>query len=111
MPLTFTDQNFQDEVIDEKGVVFVDFWAPWCGPCKTIGPVVDELAKEYAGKVKIGKINVDENADMAGKYGVMSIPTMIIFKNGQKVDQLVGVHDKEDLKRKIDAASGESRAA
>ncbi len=101
--LTLTDATFQKEVLESKDPVLVDFWAPWCGPCKLMGPVIDELAKEYAGKpVKIGKMNVDENDVTPSKFGIMSIPTLIIFKGGKPVEQFVGVQKKEDLKKKID---------
>lgn len=97
------DQNFQAEVLDYKDTpVFVDFFAEWCGPCKMVGPVVDELAEEYAGKLKFGKLNVDEASETAGKYGVMSIPTLIIFKNGEIVKQMLGAHSKDGFKKEID---------
>jgi len=102
--LTLTDQNFQTEVLNSKKPVLVDFWAPWCGPCKIMGPVVEELAKEYAGKpVKFGKMNVDENSAIPSKFGVMSIPTFILFKDGKPVEQFVGVQKKEYLQKKLDA--------
>lgn len=101
--MLFTDDNFEKEVLNESGVVFVDFFASWCGPCKMLMPVVDELAEEYEGKCKIGKVDVDENQSIAGKFGVQSIPTMIIFKNGKEVDRLVGFQSKEALKEKLDS--------
>lgn len=90
-----TDQSFQAET--SEGVVLVDFWAPWCGPCKMIAPVLEELDTEFAGKAKIVKVDVDNNQETAGKFGVMSIPTLLVFKNGQMVDQTVGFQPKEAL--------------
>ncbi|MBP9670037.1 thioredoxin [Candidatus Woesebacteria bacterium] len=87
---TFTDQNFADDVLKSSEPVMVDFWATWCGPCVMAGPVVDALADDYKGKIKIGKLDVDANQDTAGKYGVMSIPTVILFKDGKEVARKVG---------------------
>ena len=95
--LHLTDANFKKEVLESELPVLVDYWAQWCMPCKMIAPFVEELAKEYHAKIKIGKVNVDENPQSAGKYGVMSIPTLIIFKGGQPVKQMVGVQSKEVL--------------
>ena len=103
MAKTFTDANFQEEVLDAVEVVLVDFWAPWCGPCQMIGPIIEELAEEYEGKAKIGKVNVDESPETSGKYGIMSIPAIKIFKNGQVVDEVTGVTSKDVLKEKIEA--------
>jgi len=101
--LTLTDANFETEVIKSAVPVLVDFWAPWCGPCKLMGPVIEELAKEYEGKaIKIGKMNVDDNEKVPPRFGIMSIPTFIIFKGGKPVEQFVGVQKKEDLKKKIE---------
>lgn len=102
MALQFTDQNFEQEVLKSAKPVLVDFWAAWCGPCQMMGPVVDELAKESEEKFKIGKVNVDENRETAAKYGIMSIPTLIIFKNGKVAKQLVGVQSKENLKEELE---------
>ena len=95
--ITLTDQNFQDEVKAASTPVLVDFWAEWCAPCRMIAPVLDELAEEYDDKVKIGKVNVDDNRSTAAQYGVMSIPTLILFKNGEMVEQMVGAQPKENL--------------
>ncbi|MFA4843155.1 MAG: thioredoxin [Candidatus Omnitrophota bacterium] len=99
--LHFTDQNFKKEVLESDLPVVVDFWAPWCGPCKMIGPIVEELAKEYAGKIKIGKVNVDENPKIPSHYGIMSIPTLIFFKGGKIMAQVAGAVSKAELKKKI----------
>jgi len=101
--LIITDSNFQAEVTKSPMPVLVDFWAPWCGPCRAVGPIVEELATEFAGKVKVGKLNVDENQDTAGQFGVMSIPTLLFFKDGKPVDSIVGVKSKEDIKRKMES--------
>jgi len=101
-----TDQNFKKEVLEAEIPVFVDFWAPWCGPCQMIGPVISEIAKELEGKVKVCKLNVDENSKIAGEYGIMSIPTMKLFKNGKIVEELVGMQPKEIISEKIIKAIG-----
>ncbi|MDD5060001.1 MAG: thioredoxin [Candidatus Omnitrophica bacterium] len=100
--LHFTDTSFKKEVLESDLPVLVDFWAGWCGPCKTIAPFIDELAKEYAGRIKVGKIDVDNNSKIATQYGVMSIPTVIFFKKGKVMNQLVGAVSKLDLKHKIE---------
>ena len=100
--LTLTDANFETEVLKSDAPVFVDFWAPWCGPCQMMGPFVEELATEYNGKMKVGKLNVDENGAMAGRYKVMSIPTFLVFKGGEVVDQMVGGVTKEKLKEMME---------
>lgn len=102
MSFVFTDDNFEQEALKASGPVLVDFWAPWCGPCQMMAPVIDELAAEYDGKVKIGKLNVDENQVTAGKFGIMSIPTMLLFKDGVVAGQFIGGMSKEDLKVKIE---------
>lgn len=95
--LTFTDANFKTDVLESTEPVLVDFWAAWCGPCRMIAPVIDEIADEYAGKLKVGKVNVDENRQVAMNYGVMSIPTLIVFKNGQAAERIVGYQNKQQL--------------
>ena len=102
MEVTLTPDNFESEVINSDIPVLVDFWAEWCMPCKMIAPVLEELSEEYDGKLKIGKLNVDENADLAAQYSIVSIPTMLFFKGGEVVKQQVGVVPKEQLKQSID---------
>lgn len=105
--VTFTDQNFDEEVIKSDVPVLVDFWAEWCGPCKMQGPIVEELAKDFEGKnVKIGKLDVDANQESAGKFGIMSIPTLAIFKNGEVAEQLTGLQPKEVLAEKLNSHIG-----
>ena len=99
-----TDGNFDAEVVKSGLPVLVDFWAEWCGPCRLMGPILDELAPAYAGKLKIGKINVDENQETPSQFGVMNIPTMIVFKNGKEIDRIVGAMAKADLQKKVDKA-------
>jgi len=101
MAKVFTDQNFEQEVLNSQKPVLVDFWAPWCGPCQMMGPIIEELAEELEGQVVVGKLNVDENPQMAQKYGIMGIPTLLVFKNGQVVEQFVGVQPKEVLKQAL----------
>lgn len=95
--LTITEENFENEVLKSEGVVLIDFYADWCGPCKMMSPVIDEIAKELEGNVKVGKINVDNNQELAIKYDVMSIPTIIIFKNGMPVKSFIGVTNKQEI--------------
>jgi thioredoxin 1 len=101
----FTDSNFDQEVLGADRPVLVDFWAPWCGPCRAIAPIVAEISSEYAGKLKVGKVNTDDNQQIAVRYGIMSIPTILIFKNGEPVEQIIGVgpQPKKTLTNKIDA--------
>jgi thioredoxin 1 len=100
----FDDNNFEREVLQANGPVLVDFWAPWCGPCRQIAPVIEQLAGENQGTIKIGKLNVDEAPNSAQSYGVSSIPTLMLFKNGEVVDRFVGVQPKTRLQQAIDAA-------
>jgi thioredoxin 1 len=101
--VTFTDANFDSEVLNHKGKVLVDFFASWCGPCKMLAPVIEKLAEEYAGKVKIGKLDVDDNQNVSMKYEIQSIPTLILFKDGQMVDKMMGFQSAETLKQKLDS--------
>ncbi len=98
-----TTDTWEKEVLNSSGLVMIDFWAVWCGPCRMIAPTVEELAKEYAGKVKVVKLNTDENPEIASRYKIMGIPTLMFFKSGQKMDQIVGAVPKAQLKSKLDA--------
>lgn len=100
-PLTITDDNFEQEVLNSDLPVLIDFWAVWCGPCKIIAPVVEQLAEEYAGKLKVGKLDVDNNQEASIKYGVRSIPTLLIFKNGQVKETIIGAVPKAQIVQKI----------
>jgi len=99
---SFTDQNFDQEVLQSRIPVVVDFWAVWCAPCRIVSPVIEKLAKEYEGKVKVGKLNVDENQQSSSKYGIMSIPSVLIFKNGNPVKTIIGAQGKEKYKKEIE---------
>jgi len=101
--LEATTANWEDEVLKAEGLVMIDFWAAWCGPCRMISPTVEELAKEYSGKIKVMKLNTDENSEVASRYKIMGIPTIMFFKSGEKLDQIVGVVPKQQLKAKLDA--------
>lgn len=100
-----TESNFNTEVLSSVQPVLVDFWAEWCGPCKMIAPVLEELATEYGGKVKIAKVNIDENQNLAAQYRVTAIPTLLVFKGGQVMEQMVGAKSKRDLKASLDKAA------
>jgi thioredoxin 1 len=103
--VTATESNFEDEVLSSAQPVLVDFWAEWCGPCKMIAPVLDELATEYGNRVKIAKVNIDENQNLAAQYRVTAIPTLLVFKGGQVMEQMVGAKSKRDLKASLDKAA------
>jgi thioredoxin 1 len=103
MALEITDANFEELVLKSDKPVLVDFWAEWCGPCRMVGPVVEELSKEYDGKAVVGKVNVDNNADISTKYGIRNIPTLLVFKNGEVVEKQVGIAPKNVLASKLDA--------
>lgn len=105
-PIAIDDSNFDQIVLQAETPVLVDFWAAWCGPCRLVAPLVEELAEEYDGKISFVKLDVDQNPKMASKYGVMSIPTLLIFKDGKPVSTIVGFRPKAELKRSLDAALG-----
>ena len=103
--ITLTAENFNQEVIKSETPILVDFWAEWCGPCKMIAPILDELADEYVGKVNVGKVNIEEFQNLATEYGVRAIPTLLLFQNGQVAEQIVGLRSKRDLKASFDKVS------
>tara|TARA_B100000745_G_C20052106_1_gene358835 strand:- start:9 stop:353 length:345 start_codon:yes stop_codon:yes gene_type:complete len=102
-PIHVTDEAFEQEVLQSRNPVVVDFWAPWCGPCRMVGPILDDLAKQYAGKITIAKINTDDNPQRAIEYGVQGIPTILFIKGGEEVDRIVGAGSAETYQGKIDA--------
>lgn len=103
LEIQLTDDSFEKDVVQSAEPVLVDFWAPWCGPCRMLAPLIEELAKEYAGKIKVGKMNTDEHPNAAGRYRISAIPTLLFFKGGKVVEQLVGVHSKADIKKTLDS--------
>jgi len=105
--ITFTDSNFKQQALENNLPVVVDFWAPWCGPCRVVSPIIEELAKEYEGKLVVGKLNVDENTQTAGEYGVMSIPTVMVFRDGKPLKSMIGAQGKESYKKAISEALGQ----
>lgn len=106
MAMEFTEQNFEQEVTKSAVPVLVDMWAAWCGPCRLLTPVVEELAGKYQGKMKVGKLNVDDHPQVAGQFRIMNIPTLLLFKGGQEVDRIVGVVPKEELSRRVERVIG-----
>lgn len=102
----FTDQNFQAEVLESKTPVLVDFWVEWCTPCLIVSPIVEELANEYGDKLKVGKVNVDENGQVSQNFGVMSIPSLLVFKDGKVVKTMIGAQSKDNFKKEIDSVLG-----
>jgi len=100
------EENFQQSVIDSSVPVLVDFWAQWCAPCLAAAPIIEELAREYEGKISFAKVNVEDNSAIAAKYGIAAIPTMLVFKNGEPAQQIVGLKPKKDLKKMLDAVLG-----
>ena len=104
--VTLTQENFEKEVLQSPTPILVDFWAEWCGPCKMLAPVLDELAAEYDGRARVGKVNIDEHQGLASRFGIQSIPTLLFFHQGQVTDQVVGVKSKRDLKARLDSLAG-----
>ena len=103
--LVLTQDNFEKEVLQSSQPVLVDFWAEWCGPCKALTPILDELAHDYDGKVRVGKVDIDQHQALAAQYGITAIPTLLLFKQGQVVDQMRGLRSKKDLKNSLDRAA------
>lgn len=106
--LTLTDSNFKEEVLESDQPVLVDFWATWCGPCRAIAPTIEELADDFAGRAKVGKLDVDNNPQIATEFGIRSIPTLLLFAGGSVADQVVGVASKKQLAEKLDAVASEA---
>lgn len=106
MDIVFTDQNFEQEALKSDKPVMVDFWAAWCAPCRIVSPVIEELAKKYEGKVKVGKLNVDDNPNTASRFGIMSIPTVLVLQNGQVKKTMVGARGREEYKKTIEEILG-----
>ncbi len=104
--IEISDSNFESEVVNSDVPVLVDFWAPWCGPCRAIAPLVEEISSSYAGKIKVGKMNVDENQSTTMKFGIRSIPTLIMFKGGEAVDQIIGAVPKGEIERVVEKSLG-----
>lgn len=104
--LAFTDANFETEVLKSEQPVLVDFWAPWCGPCKMLAPTIDALANEYAGKIRVGKLNTDDNPNTASSYSISGIPTVLVFKGGELVDKIVGLASKDKLASSLNKQLG-----
>ena len=102
-PITVNEKTWEQEVLKAKGLVMVDFWAVWCGPCQMVAPIVDELSKEYEGRLKVAKLNTDENPGIASQYQIMGIPTLLIFKDGKPIDKIVGAAPKKQFKDKIES--------
>ena len=107
MAVTLTDQNFEEEVLNSGKPVLVDFWATWCGPCRQIAPIIDELAEDFEGEAKVGKVDVDKNQQTAMKYNVRSIPTLLFFKDGKVVEQMIGGTSKQKLSQKLKSLAGQ----
>jgi len=107
--INLTQENFEKEVLQSAKPVLVDFWAEWCGPCKMLTPILDELAQEYDGRITIGKVNIDDHQELAAQYGIRSIPTLLLFQNGQVADQIVGLRSKRDLKASFDRVMAASK--
>ena len=101
--VTFTTTNFEKEAVNSEQTVLIDFWAPWCGPCRAVSPIVDEIAKESNGKIKVGKVNIDEQPELAGRFGVMSIPTLVVMKNGKVVNSAVGARPKQAILKLLES--------
>jgi len=104
--IQLTDESFESEVLKSPTPVLVDFWAPWCGPCRMLSPLIEELAKEYEGKVRVAKLNTDDHPESASRFNISAIPTLLLFKNGKVEQQMVGVHSKADIRKALDSLVG-----